>query len=282
VAPGSGVGRLEVAAWIHSQRTDERRSSDACFHGWVISPTSVAQETARRLRRSSIRVGDDVRDLRSDAGVSLRELGAATGLDPSHIARIEKGQVQPSVQTLTLISVALGADLSIRFYAGSGPRIRDRFQAPMIEALIRTLQSRWTQRLEVRIPGPTRGIVDLVLTDRAEPVTVIGEAQSEFFVLSSSNCGGSPRRPPRSRGRYRSCSSSGPRSRPARSLGATPRRSRRLTRLALPMWWRRSRVLTRGRAMGSSGCDSSVASQNYYATRHAACRSAADAQRPYA
>jgi transcriptional regulator with XRE-family HTH domain len=146
----------------------------------VISPTSVAQETARRLRRSSIRVGDDVRDLRSDAGVSLRELGAATGLDPSHIARIEKGQVQPSIRSLTLISVALGADLSLRFYAGSGPRIHDRFQAPMIEALLGELHPRWGPRLEVRVPGPTRGVADLVLTDKAAPLTVIGEAQSEF------------------------------------------------------------------------------------------------------
>jgi hypothetical protein len=113
----------------------------------------------------------------------LRELGAATGLDPSHIARIEKGQVQASTRSLTLLSVALGADMSVRFYAASGPRIRDRFQAPMIEGLLRELHPRWAPRVEVRIPGPTRGIVDLVLTDPAEPVTVIGEAQSEFRAI---------------------------------------------------------------------------------------------------
>jgi transcriptional regulator with XRE-family HTH domain len=144
------------------------------------SPTYIARETARRLRGSSIRIGEEVRRLRLDAGVSLRELGSATSLDPSHLARIEKGRVQPSIRALTLISVALGADLSLRFYAGSGPRIRDRFQAPMIEALIAELDPRWTARLEVPIPRPARGIVDLVLADRTAPVTVIGEAQSEF------------------------------------------------------------------------------------------------------
>jgi transcriptional regulator with XRE-family HTH domain len=132
------------------------------------------------MRSGTIRIGEEVLRLRLDAGVSLRELGAVTGLDPSHLARIEKGQVQASLEALTAISTALGADLSLRFYAGAGPRIRDRFQAPMIEALLRTLDPRWTARLEVPIPRPARGIVDLVLTDRADSSTVIGEAQSEF------------------------------------------------------------------------------------------------------
>jgi transcriptional regulator with XRE-family HTH domain len=135
------------------------------------------------MRSGIIRIGEEVLRLRLDAGVSLRELGAVTGLDPSHLARIEKGQVQASLEALTAISAALGADLSLRFYAGAGPRIRDRFQAPMIEALLRTLDPRWIARLEVPIPRPARGIVDLVLTDRASPPIVIGEAQSEFRHL---------------------------------------------------------------------------------------------------
>lgn len=106
-----------------------------------------------------MRVGDEVLRLRLDAGVSLRELGASTGLDPSHLARIEKGQANASLEALTAISVALGADLSLRFYAGTGPRIRDRFQAPMVEALLRSLDARWAARLEVPIPRPVRGIV---------------------------------------------------------------------------------------------------------------------------
>jgi transcriptional regulator with XRE-family HTH domain len=132
------------------------------------------------MRGGTIRVAEEVLRLRRDAGVSLRELGAVTGIDPSHLARIEKGQTQASIEALIRISVALGADLSLRFYAGAGPRIRDRFQAPMIEALLRDLDSRWLARLEVPIPRPARGLVDLVLTDRGGPTTVIGEAQSEL------------------------------------------------------------------------------------------------------
>lgn len=130
-----------------------------------------------------MRIGEDVRRLRLDAGVSLRELARVTGLDPSHIARIEKGQTHASLEALTAIGVATGADLSLRFFAGAGPRIHDRFQAPMIEALLRDAHQRWIPRLEVQVPRPARGVVDLVLTDRLSPTRVIGEAQSEFRRL---------------------------------------------------------------------------------------------------
>ncbi len=146
----------------------------------MISKTAISREAGRRSRRSSLRLGEEIRDLRLDAGVSLRELGAATGLDPSHIARIEKATAHASLEALTIISVALGAELSLRLYAGVGPRIHDRFQAPMLEALLRVLAPRWLPRLEVVIPRPVRGVADLVLTDRSGPTTVIGEAQSEF------------------------------------------------------------------------------------------------------
>lgn len=140
----------------------------------------VQREAARRVRRQALRTGQDLRDLRLDAGVSLRELSAVTGLHPSHIARIEAAQNQASIEALTLIGVALGADLSLRYFAGTGPRIHDRFQAPMIEELLRVLDERWTARLEVPIPRPGRGVVDLLMEDRASPTTVVGEAQSEF------------------------------------------------------------------------------------------------------
>lgn len=79
-----------------------------------------------------------------------------------------------------MLGVALGADLSIRYFTGTGARIHDRFQAPMIEELLRVLDERWTARLEVPIPRPGRGVVDVLLEDRSSPTTVVGEAQSEF------------------------------------------------------------------------------------------------------
>jgi transcriptional regulator with XRE-family HTH domain len=146
----------------------------------MISKTAVKRDTNRKVRRAAISIGEDLHRLRGEAGVSLRELADVTGIDSSHIARIEKGTSHASVRALTALSIALGADLSLRFYAGSGPRIHDRFQAPMLETLIRALAPCWGSRLEVVVPGPRRGVADIVLTDRRGPKLVVGEAQSEF------------------------------------------------------------------------------------------------------
>src|SRR5262245_22610352 len=124
-------------------------------------------------------MGEELRRLRLDAGVSLTILAAFVGVDPSHLARIEKGLAQPSFDLLERLAVALGADLSVRFFSGSGPRIHDRFQAPMIEALLQVLHPRWRPELEVAA-GRNRGFVDLVLADQVTPAVVATEAQSEI------------------------------------------------------------------------------------------------------
>jgi len=149
----------------------------------MISKTMVARETARRLRAQTTKTGDEVRRLRLDAGVSLRELGVVTGIHASHLARIEAAQVRASTEVLTRIGVALGADLSIHFFAGTGPRLHDRFQAPMVEALLRVLDPRWMATPEVPIMHPARGVIDLVLDDLTSATTIATESQSEFRRL---------------------------------------------------------------------------------------------------
>jgi transcriptional regulator with XRE-family HTH domain len=165
------------------RRGDKRRLSAFRYIEIVISRTTVARETERRVTRQKIRIGEEILNLRLDAGVSLRELGAATGLHPSHIARIEAGKTNASVEALTAIGVALGADLGIKFFAGSGPRLLDRFQAPMIEAFLRQLDPRWSVRLEVPVTTPARGVVDAALSDRSAPIAVAAEFQSELRGL---------------------------------------------------------------------------------------------------
>jgi transcriptional regulator with XRE-family HTH domain len=146
----------------------------------ALTRTDVHRETARRMRRFRVQSGEDVRRMREEAGVSLAELADLVDVHKSHIARIETAQVQPSMKVLTAIGVALGADLSVRYYPGSGPRIHDRFQAPMVETLLRELDARWSVDLEVRILRPSRGVIDLVLTDAAARATVAGEVYSEL------------------------------------------------------------------------------------------------------
>jgi len=145
-----------------------------------ITPAYVQRETNRRIRRLHIHVGDEIRRLRLDGGLTLTELGAVVGVHRSHLARIEDGVAAPSVQVLTSIGVALGADLGVRFFAGAGPRLVDRFQAPMVEALVRSLHPRWAVRLEVPVTHPVRGVVDAALVDRVSPMAIASEVQSEL------------------------------------------------------------------------------------------------------
>ena len=146
----------------------------------MVSRNAVDRETERRLRHLYLRISDETLRLRLDAGVSLRDLADVTGIDIAHLSRIERALTHPSLDVLARIGVALGADLSTRFYSGAGPRLHDRFQAPMIDALLRSLAPRWIPRLEVPVPGRTRGVADVVLTDRPHRLLVVGEAQSEF------------------------------------------------------------------------------------------------------
>jgi len=146
----------------------------------AITSASVRIETGRRYRRIRLDLGDQIRRYRLDAGLTLTELGAVAGVDRSYLARIESGVASPSLEILIAIGVALGADLSLRYFPGTGPRLVDRFQAPMVEAFLKRLHSRWIARLEVPVKVPARGVVDAALIDRVSPAAVAAEFQSEF------------------------------------------------------------------------------------------------------
>ena len=149
----------------------------------AITRTSVARETTRRMARFDLHLGSEIRRLRLDAGLSLTALGQVVGVHRSHLARIEAGTARASLELLHAIAVALGAELSVRYFAGIGPRLHDRTQAVMVESLLRTLDRRWRVELEVPLGRPSRGVADLLLSDTSTPTTVIGEVQSQLRRL---------------------------------------------------------------------------------------------------
>ena len=118
--------------------------------------------------------------MRLDAGITLTGLAEIVAVDRSHLARIEAGTAKASMEVLTAVGVALGADLSLRYFPGTGPRLHDRFQAPMLEAVLAALDSRWRAEVEVPVKSPSRGVIDLVLRDRSSPIVVAAEVQSEL------------------------------------------------------------------------------------------------------
>lgn len=141
-----------------------------------------ARELRRRERRLHAHIGQQITELRTEAGVSQAALAAAAGIDQGHLSRIERGAAHPSLEVLDRTAAALGAELGVRLFPAAGPRIRDRFQAPMIEALIRRLDPRWIASPELPVPR-ARGFIDLVIGIRGGSMGVACEAQSELRAI---------------------------------------------------------------------------------------------------
>ena len=129
-------------------------------------------------------IGEELRRARHDANVSLRALGRAINLDPSHLARAEAGRHALSHDALVAASTALGRNVSVRlFESAATPHVRDRLQVQMIEALLTALDPRWMPRLEVAVYRPVRGVIDVVLQDRDTLDLVAGEAHSLLHTV---------------------------------------------------------------------------------------------------
>jgi transcriptional regulator with XRE-family HTH domain len=118
--------------------------------------------------------------MREDAGLSQRRLAEAARIDHGYLSQVERGLREPSLAVLTAISDALGGDLRIRIYPGTGPRIRDPIQSAIVEALLREIHPRWSRHLEVPVYRPVRGVIDAVFHEPT-PMTIIAtEVQSEL------------------------------------------------------------------------------------------------------
>lgn len=60
-------------------------------------------------------IGKRLRELRATRGLSLRQLARETGTSPSLLSQIENGKITPSVDTLYLLSGALGVPVAAFF-----------------------------------------------------------------------------------------------------------------------------------------------------------------------
>jgi transcriptional regulator with XRE-family HTH domain len=124
-----------------------------------------------------------VRRVRLDGNVSLRRLGQAIGVDPSHLARAETGDRSLSLDALAAAAAGLGHDVSVRLFPAIGPRVRDHLQVRMVEALLESLHPRWIARLEVAVHRPVRGVIDVVLQDRVRGDLVAAEVHSALHAV---------------------------------------------------------------------------------------------------
>lgn len=72
----------------------------------------------------AIRLAYEIRALREERGISQRELAERVGTTQSAIARLEAGNVSPSLPTLDRIAEALDAELTVTFTHSSGAAAR--------------------------------------------------------------------------------------------------------------------------------------------------------------
>jgi transcriptional regulator with XRE-family HTH domain len=142
--------------------------------------SATARRAADRLHRG---LGEDVRRLREDAAVTRAALAQATGVDLTYLGRIEEGMVRPTLETYARLAAGLGADLVSRLYPNTGPTIRDRHQARVLEWLLGQLHPRWRPYPEVAVRNPARGWIDVLLHDPAAGCLITTEIQSELSRL---------------------------------------------------------------------------------------------------
>ncbi len=146
-------------------------------------PTLGPRDLARRERDLRRRIGAQIREIREDLGATQADLARASGIQRSHILRIEAGTVGASQATQLAIASALGADLSVRLFPVGRAPVRDRFQAPIVEALLELLDESWAARPEVPVGNPRRRIIDLVL--RRGRLAIACEVHTELRRLEA-------------------------------------------------------------------------------------------------
>jgi transcriptional regulator with XRE-family HTH domain len=120
-------------------------------------------EAERSLRRQSTRAADELRSLRLRAGLSQAEVAREIGVARSVVTRFEAGDPGITLRTRFRVSTALGAELRLNVYAGSGALIRDAAQAGIIESILAGADVRWRRTVEATVPGPGNRSVDLRL-----------------------------------------------------------------------------------------------------------------------
>lgn len=99
-----------------------------------------------------LRLGEEHRNARVAAGLSLRDSAAASGSSRSQLCRFERGEIdRASITDMGAWFAVLGLDLTIRAYPAGDP-IRDRAQLALLERFRGRLHPSLRWRTEVPLP----------------------------------------------------------------------------------------------------------------------------------
>jgi transcriptional regulator with XRE-family HTH domain len=141
--------------------------------------TRAEYEADRREHELRRAIAEELRRVIEDAGITQAALARASHLSEAQISRLLGGRESASLHALAAIAVGLDARLRFILDPVTGPRIRDRFQARIGEALLRLAHLRWKRFLEVIIHRP-RGMIDVVFHDPTASEIVATEIASRI------------------------------------------------------------------------------------------------------
>jgi transcriptional regulator with XRE-family HTH domain len=129
-------------------------------------------------------------DTRSSLDVSQQELAARVGISARYIAKIERGEANPSLRLVEAIADALGLDLQLsiraRVFPG-GPRVQDAVHARCSSYVDRRLRGHgWATAREVEIiHGRSHGWIDLLAFDRRTGTLLVIEIKTRLDDLGA-------------------------------------------------------------------------------------------------
>jgi transcriptional regulator with XRE-family HTH domain len=123
-------------------------------------------DRANRLTtRALLSIGEELREARLQAGLTIRALATSTGISPAQISRIEHGALRHvAYETIVALAAALGMDVPLRAYP-SGEPVRDAAQLALLARFRARLPTELRHRSEVPlgIPGDRRAWDEVIL-----------------------------------------------------------------------------------------------------------------------
>ena len=104
---------------------------------------------SQRARDQAQYLGREVQLARTRLGWSRARASNRAGVSRSTWERVERGSTGPTIATACAVTDAVGLDLVLRTYPGSGPTLHDRGQMNVAAHLSELAHSSWRVSLEV-------------------------------------------------------------------------------------------------------------------------------------
>lgn len=115
----------------------------------------VVDQASRRAERLRRVLGEELRQKRTEVGLSQSSVATSAGLSRWTCARIEAGRRhRTSIDELTVLAAVLGLDLVVRLYPGGDP-VRDAAQLKKLGELLHVAAPPLISRTEVPLPATT-------------------------------------------------------------------------------------------------------------------------------